>query len=225
MPRKSIQNICVIGAGRFGEAVIRQLLTMKVSLLVVDKDEANLKMFADLVDKLVVADAADTKTLKALGINDMDIVVVATNDNIEIVAALTELKVDNIIARAKSARHANVLQQIGVNVIIRPEQEAGVRTALLAANPNFAKYSKGLQELGDGFVMGTSLLTNPSLINKTIKECKFVEKGVSIVLIKRGAQSILPNGFSVLQAGDIITILGKVHDVTHVFGLMNKVTK
>ncbi|WP_029608759.1 potassium channel family protein [Mycoplasma simbae] len=222
MRKNSIQNIAVIGAGRFGQAVIKQLLKMKVSLLVVDKDEKNLKVFADSVDKLVLADAADTKSLKALGIKDMDIVVVATNDNIEIVAALTELKADNIIARAQSDRHANVLQQIGVKVIIRPEQEAGIRTALLAANPNFAKYSLGLQELGDGFVMGTTLLTNSKFVNKTLKECKFVEKGVSIVLIKRGAESILPSGFSILQQGDLITILGKVSDVTHVFGVLNK---
>ncbi|QBF34504.1 TrkA family potassium uptake protein [Mycoplasmopsis phocirhinis] len=222
MSKLQNQNICVIGAGRFGSAVIKQLLTMKVSLLVIDKDEMNLKAFKDTVNNLIIADAADTKSLKALGIEDMDIIVVATNENIEIVAALTELKINNIIARAHSERHANVLRQIGVKVIIKPEQEAGVRTALLAANPNFAKYSKDLQELGDGFVMGTTILSSSNFINKTLKECKFVEKGVSVVLIKRGTQSILPSGFSVLQKDDLITFLGKVDDVTHVFGLLNE---
>lgn len=223
MKKKSIQNICVIGVGRFGSAIIRQLLNTDVSLMVVDKDEKNLKPFSDTVDKLVIADAADPKTLKTLSITDMDIVVVATNDNIEIVAALFELKVTSIIARARSSRHANVLKQIGVNVIIRPEEEAGVRTALLAANPYFAKYSLDLQELRDGFVMGTTVLTSPKFINKTLKECKFVDKGVSVVLIKRASESILPNGHSILKEGDFITILGKIVDVTHVFGLLNNV--
>lgn len=39
MKKKVVQNICVIGVGRFGDAVIKQLLNMNVSLLVVDKDE------------------------------------------------------------------------------------------------------------------------------------------------------------------------------------------
>ncbi|AIA29528.1 potassium uptake protein KtrA [Mycoplasmopsis californica HAZ160_1] len=222
MRKKLNQNIAVIGAGRFGSAVINQLLTMNVSLLLIDRDEKNLKPFANRVDKLVVADGADPISLEALGIKDIDIVVVATNDNTEIVAALTELQVNNIIARAQSERHANVLRQIGVKTIISPEKEAGVRTALIAANPNFAKYSLGLQELGDGFVMGTTLLTSDKFINKTLKEAKFVEKGVSVVLIKRGAENILPSGYTMLQQGDLITILGKVSDVTHVFGILNK---
>ncbi|ENY68995.1 Potassium uptake protein KtrA [Mycoplasmopsis bovigenitalium 51080] len=223
MQKKVVQNICVIGVGRFGDAVIKQLLNMNVSLLVVDKDEKNLTHYSELVDKLVVADAAEPKALKSLGIQNMDMVVVATNDNIEIVAALTEIKVTNIIARAHSERHANVLKQIGVNVIIKPEQEAGMRTALLAANPNFAKYSMGLQELGDNFVMGTTSLTNPEYFDKSLKDCKFIEKGLSVVLIKRNSETILPSGFTMLQSADLITILGKVNDVVRAFEILNKV--
>nr|WP_318029006.1 NAD-binding protein [Mycoplasmopsis bovis] len=88
----------------------------------------------------------------------MDTVVVAVSDNIEIVAALLELNVKNLIVRAKSKTHARVLKQIGANVIIQPEYEAGVRTALIAANPNFMRFSQNLQEIGDNFVMGTNLL-------------------------------------------------------------------
>ncbi len=222
MLRKKKDDICVIGAGRFGSAVIGQLSKMNCSILLIDKDEESLKNFSDMVQKIVIADAADMRALKALNVQEIDTVVVAVPENIEIVATLLELKVKNIIARATSKRHARVLQQIGVNVIIRPEYEAGVRTALLAANPNFIKYSANLKEIGDGFVMGTTLLTNPKLIDKEIKNLNFYDSGISIVLIKRGAENILPNGLTVLKEGDLITILGKVEDVTQAFGLLNK---
>lgn len=143
--------------------------------------------------------------------------VVATNDNIEIVAALTEIKLQ-ILLPVHSERHANVLKQNRVNVIIKPEQEAGMRTALLAANPNFAKYSMGLQELGDNFVMGTTSTVYPEYFNKSLKDCKFIEKGLSVVLIKKKfRKTILPSGFTMLQSADLITILGKVNDVVHAF--------
>ncbi len=87
---------------------------------------------------------------------------------------------------------ARVLKQIGANVIIQPEYEAGVRTALIAANPNFMRFSQNLQEIGDNFVMGTTSLNSQFFEGKPIKEIKFRDLGVSVVLIKRGARSILP---------------------------------
>ncbi|TNK95793.1 potassium transporter KtrA, partial [Mycoplasmopsis pullorum] len=170
MNLKHKEDICVIGTGRFGQAIIGQLLKMNKSVFVIDKIEENVKMYANEVERAVVADAADMKALEALKIYQMETVVVAVPDNIEIVAALLELGIKNIIARATSKRHARVLKQIGVNVIIRPESESGIRTALIAANDNFIKYSQNLLELGDNFVVGTTIIKNVELDGKMIRE-------------------------------------------------------
>ncbi len=188
MAKKRNQDICIIGTGRFGSAVIGQLSKMDCSLLLVDSDEHVLNEYKDVAQKIVVADATNIKALKALNIAEMDTVVVAVSDNIEIVAALLELNVKNLIVRAKSKTHARVLKQIGANVIIQPEYEAGVRTALIAANPNFMRFSQNLQEIGDNFVMGTTSLNSQFFEGKPIKEIKFRDLGVSVVLIKRGAE-------------------------------------
>ncbi|MBZ4195602.1 potassium channel family protein [Mycoplasma tauri] len=222
MSKKRNKDICVIGAGRFGQAVINQLSKMDCSLLIVDSNEQRLSEYKDVAHKIVIADAANTKTLKALNIKEMDTVVVAVSDNIDIVAALLEMDINNIIVRARSRRHARVLKQIGVNVIIQPEYEAGLRTALIAANPNFMRFSQNLQEVGDGFVIGTTSLNNAKYEGKTIKEVKFYDYGVSVVLIKRGAKSILPGGLTTLEKGDIMTLIGKVQDVTNALGELNK---
>ncbi|WP_027335005.1 potassium channel family protein [Mycoplasmopsis felifaucium] len=222
MRRNSQQDICVIGVGRFGSSVINQLAKMNKSLLLIDKNEELLKEFTDVAQKVVVADAANMKSLKALNIQEMDTVIVAVPENIEIVAALLELNVKNIIARAQTHRHARVLKQIGVNIIIQPEYEAGVRTALIASNQNFIKFSQNLQEIGNGFVMGSTTLNNEKYNNKNIKDIKFHDKRVSVVLIKRGSQNILPSGLTTLEKGDLLTLVGKVEDVTDVLGELNQ---
>ncbi len=117
---------------------------------------------------------------------------------------------------------ARVLKQIGANVIIQPEYEAGVRTALIAANPNFMRFSQNLQEIGDNFVMGTTSLNSQFFEGKPIKEIKFRDLGVSVVLIKRGARSILPSGLTTLERGDLLTLIGKVEDVTVMLAELNK---
>ncbi|ADR25420.1 potassium channel family protein [Mycoplasmopsis bovis] len=222
MAKKRNQDICIIGTGRFGSAVIGQLSKMDCSLLLVDSDEHVLNEYKDVAQKIVVADATNIKALKALNIAEMDTVVVAVSDNIEIVAALLELNVKNLIVRAKSKTHARVLKQIGANVIIQPEYEAGVRTALIAANPNFMRFSQNLQEIGDNFVMGTTSLNSQFFEGKPIKEIKFRDLGVSVVLIKRGARSILPSGLTTLERGDLLTLIGKVEDVTVMLAELNK---
>ncbi|KKB27001.1 Potassium uptake protein, integral membrane component, KtrA [Mycoplasmopsis meleagridis] len=220
--KKKNEDICVIGAGRFGSAVISQLIKMDSSIMIIDKNEEVLKNYTNQVEKIVIGDAADIKTLKALNIKNMDTVVVSISDNIEIVASLLELKVSNIIARATSKRHALVLKQIGVNVIIQPEYEAGIRTAILAANSNFIKYSKNLQEIANGFVMGTTYVTNNQILNKEIKDLKFNDLGISVVLIKRETQFILPNGFTTILPNDLLTIIGKVSDVNNAISIFNE---
>ncbi|TNK83606.1 potassium transporter KtrA [Mycoplasmopsis pullorum] len=222
MNLKHKEDICVIGTGRFGQAIIGQLLKMNKSVFVIDKIEENVKMYANEVERAVVADAADMKALEALKIYQMETVVVAVPDNIEIVAALLELGIKNIIARATSKRHARVLKQIGVNVIIRPESESGIRTALIAANDNFIKYSQNLLELGDNFVVGTTIIKNVELDGKMIRELALNNKAVTIILIKRNEKSMRAQGDTKIFLDDLVSLVGKVEDVTNVLGLFNE---
>ncbi|MDI3048064.1 TrkA family potassium uptake protein [Metamycoplasma hyosynoviae] len=215
------RDICIIGLGRFGSTIADKLLedkNHKIKLALVDSNEKQLLTYKDEVDAIYVADAGEKKTLEAINIIDFDVVIVATSDNIEIVAALCEIGTNKIIARATSKRHANVLKQIGVSSIINPEDEAGKKTALLVANPSFTLYSQMLVELQDGYVTGSTYVKNSSLEGKTIAELNFREKyEVSIVIVKRGSESHLPSGNFKLEKNDLITLIGTTESVTQVF--------
>ena len=203
MATKKSREICIIGLGRFGSAIADQLLKdkkNKIKLVLIDKDEKHLIPFKDEVNAIYVADAAER--------------------NIEITAALSEVGAKKIIARANSKRHANVLKQIGVNIIISPEEEAGQRAALLVANPSFTLYSQMVVELQDGYVTGSTYIKNPALIGKMIKDLRFREQHeVLIVIVKRGTRSFLPAGTFTLQKDDLITIVGATDDVIDIFDL------
>ncbi|AWX42871.1 potassium uptake protein [Metamycoplasma cloacale] len=223
---KKSRNICVIGLGRFGTAVVEELLSDEhnnIRLALIDTEEKSLFKFKDQVASIYVADAADQKTLEAINITDFDAVIVASSDNIEIVASLAEIGVTKIIARATSNRHARVLKQIGVSQIIRPEEEAGKRTALIVSNPNFTTYSESLIELQDDYVTGSLFVTNPKMFNQKLKDLGFRNKyHVSVVLVKRNSQTFLPSGDFELNEGDLLTIIGKVEHVSKVFEYCRK---
>ena len=223
MFKKNNKNsICIIGVGRFGSAVIDELLNQDIPILAIDFDEKELSKYANIpLITTIIGDASDLKTLQKLGINEIETVIVGTPNNIEIVAILLELNVEHIIARASSDGHARVLKQIGVNLIVRPEKESGTRTALIATNSNFIKFSRSLTELGDGFVIGSTQLLDAKYTNIPLKNLQFNRFNVSIILVKRANESFLPTADFVLNLGDELTIVGEISNVTKIFGLLN----
>lgn len=216
------KDICVIGMGRFGNAVASKLIDLEQNVLTIDRDEQKLLQLKDRTASSIIMDAADMNALKAAGVANIDTVVVGVGDNIEIIAALLELKIKHIIARAKTHRHARVLRQIGVDVIIRPEEESGTRTALIATNANFINFSHSLKEIGDGFVIGSTTVKNEKYIDVQLKELSLNKKGITIVLVKNNSTSVLPNGLLKLNKDSVVTIVGKVEHVTKFIGLLNK---
>ncbi|TDV24117.1 trk system potassium uptake protein TrkA [Mycoplasmopsis mustelae] len=221
MKYRQSKDIAVIGLGRFGSAVVDELIKLGKQITLIDDSPEKLKLYEDDAQRLIVGDAAETKLLRSIGIEKIETVIVAVPDNIEIIASLLEMNVKNIIARATSRRHARVLRQIGVSVIIRPEQEAGTRAALIASNQKFILYSNDLQELGNGFVLGTSEIKNPKIFNMTIKDLNLNSYGITIVLIKTNNTKIRPTGDTVLNPNDQVTVIGEIDNVTAAFEWFN----
>lgn len=210
------KDICVIGVGRFGQSIVEQLIELKKQVLAIDIDENRLIQVSRITDT-AIADGADVEGLKSLGIHLFNTVIVANTDNIEIVAALIELGVRHVIAKAKSQRHERVLRQIGVDVIVKPEVEAGIRTALIATNSNFIKYSELLQEIGDGYAIGSTIVNDMAWLGKPLKDLNFKKLGVNIVSIKTGTKVSIPSGNTILQKDDLITLIGKIANITKAF--------
>lgn len=220
--QKNIEDVCVIGIGRFGEAVVRQLVEMKVNVLALDKDENNLKDISRITNVAVV-EGTDVQALKALGVNNFKTVIVGSSENIETVATLMEIGVPHLIVKAKNALHEKVLKQIGVNVIVMPEREAGIRTALIATSENFIKYSQNLQEIGDGYALGSTIVRSRDWFGKQLKDIKFNSTfGVSVVSIRRDGKVYLPSGDATIEEDDLITLIGRIQNITHIFGTLNE---
>lgn len=214
------KDVCVIGIGKFGQAIVEQLIELRTHVLAIDQDERNLIQVSRITDT-AIADGADIEGLKALGIDKFRTVIVANSNNIEIVAALMEMGVKHIIAKANSVRHERVLKQVGVDVIVRPEAEAGVRTALIATNSNFIKYSELLQEIGDGYAIGSTVVNDLHWTDKQLKDLNFAKLGVNIVSIKTGSKVQIPSGATKLRVGDLVTIIGKIENITKAFAELN----
>lgn len=138
------KSIAVLGLGKYGMSLVRELNKIGVDVLAVDRDESVVKEIADYCTEAVCADLEDENSLLSLGLKDMDIVVVAIGDNLEAsimsVLVAKEQGVPRILAKSSSERMSVILNKVGADTVIQPEKYAGKRSAVILASETMLDY-------------------------------------------------------------------------------------
>lgn len=131
MPR----SILVVGLGRFGGAMADTLMELGHEVLGVDRDPDRVARFADRLTHTAEVDTSDIEALRQLGAADMAHAVVAIGTYLEAsvltVAALVDLGVEDIWAKAITVEHKSILERVGAHHVVLPEVDMGRRVAHL----------------------------------------------------------------------------------------------
>jgi trk system potassium uptake protein TrkA len=126
-------DIVVIGLGRFGSSLGAELVVLGHRVLGIDADAELVQRQASIFTQTVAADATDIEALRQLGVQDFSNAVVAIGTDIEssvlCVAALNDLGIRDIWAKAVSDAHGRILERVGADHVVQPERDMGVRTA------------------------------------------------------------------------------------------------
>ncbi len=185
-------KFCVIGCGRFGYHVAVTLAKQGMEVLAIDANETIIASIKDKVTQAICMQVRDEESLEAIGIKDMDTVIVAMGENfaqsILITALLKkQLNVPTVIARSISKIHEKILRLVGADQVASPERELGIRLASTLSFPFI-----DLVQVTEKFAI-TQLRAPQGFIGKTISElqlrknrhviCIGVKKGTDIVLI------------------------------------------
>lgn len=204
-----MKSYVVIGLGRFGQTLARQLCMLGAEVLAMDVNHDLVQQVADDVTHAVVGDAQDKDVLRALGVRDFDCAIVAIGSNLAAsvltVMNLQELEAPYIICKAHDETHRRVLEKLGVQRVVIPEQENAARLARSLHSHNVLDYIELSEDYG--------ILEIPapnSWIGKTLKELNIRAKlGVNIIAVESGRQTnVSPSADYLIQAGDIMVVLG-----------------
>ncbi|PDO10070.1 MAG: potassium uptake system protein [Candidatus Reconcilbacillus cellulovorans] len=208
------RQFAVIGLGRFGSSLARELVRLDYEVLGIDKCEAIINDMKEELTHAVVADATDEDALRALGVRNFDCAVVAIGDDIQasVMAAilLKDLGVRQVIAKAITELHGKVLERIGVDRVVFPERDMGVRVAHQLASPNLLDYIGLSREYTIA-----ELAVPRRLAGRTIRELDLRRRfGCSVVAInKRGGVVITPSPDDVIEEKDVMVVIGKNEQV------------
>ncbi|MFH1540609.1 MAG: TrkA family potassium uptake protein [Elusimicrobiota bacterium] len=225
-----MEQIAVIGLGTFGIAVAKELSKRGIQVLAIDTNERKIQEISSFITQAVVADSTDEKSIRELGLSDFNTAIIAIGDNREasILTSLIlkEVGVKNIVVKGLDDIHAKVLQKIGVDKIVFPERDMGIKLAEMLLSPNIIEKI----ELSPEYNMAEVIV--PQLfIDKTIKDVDVRAKyNLHIIGIKRKIPYIKDNGETdfkeelfiappaseILQDGDILVLIGRYTDIDKV---------
>lgn len=213
------KTFAVIGLGRFGASLARTLVDMGHTVLGIDASEQKVEAMASTLGRIVQADATDLVALRALRIQEYDVVVVAIGDPMEasIISTLNckELGVRTLVAKAMDEQHGTVLERVGATRVVFPQRDMGARVAHNLVAGGILDYVR----LSPDHSMA-ELLAAPLLIGHSLQELNLrARHGLNVMAIRRGKRVIVsPRPDEVIREGDVLVVIGLSDGITKVQG-------
>lgn len=204
-----MKSCVVIGLGRFGSEVARELCRQGCQVLAMDVNQELVSQIANDVTHAVVGDGQDKGVLRALGVREFDCGVIAIGDDLAasvlVTMNLKELGVAQVICKAHDETHRRVLEKLGADRVVIPEQEQGARLARSLSSRNVLDYIELSQEYGI-----IEIPVPGSWRDKSLKELNVrAALGLNILAIRRGGQiNVSPGADFIFEQQDIVVVLG-----------------
>ncbi len=205
-----MKQFAVIGLGRFGTSVAKTLTMMGYEVLVIDDDQEKIQEIVNEVTHAVQADAKDEKALKALGIRNFDVVIVAIGKDIEsnilVTVLLKELGVKFVVAKARTELQGKVLAKVGADKVVFPERDMGIKVAHSLVSSNVLDHI----ELSPNYSI-LEVVAPDILVGKTLRESALRRNfGVTVMAIKRGREILVsPSPDEPIQEEDVLVAIGE----------------
>jgi trk system potassium uptake protein TrkA len=206
-------EIIVIGLGRFGSALSHSLIDMGHEVLGLDLDAENVREHTDVLTHVAEVDTTNVRALRQLGVADATTVIVCIGADVEAsvltTAALSDLEVPNIWAKAMTEPHGRILSRVGAHNVVFPEAEMGARVAHLVTG-QLLEYLA----LDEDFVL-VEMVSPTTIVGVPLGESNLRrDHRVTIVCHKpAGAGFTHADRDTVLSPSDLIVVAGTRHHI------------
>ena len=204
-----MKSCVVIGLGQFGRRLASQLFDMGCDVLAIDTDGKAVQMVADHVTRAVTADAKNREVLKRLGVEECDSGIITIGSDLSASALITmnlqALGVPEIICKAKDETNGEVLEKLGADKVIIPEQDMAMRLAKSLVTPNILETITLSKEFGM-----IEMKVPEDWVGHTLGELNIRARyDINIIAVKQGETvRVSPTAQYRFDADNIMIILG-----------------
>jgi len=190
----AMERFAVIGLGRFGSRLAKNLAASGAEVIAIDRDRAIVEELRDQVTIAIAMDATDDQALKIQGVDQVDTAIVGMGHNFEASALTTVvlkgLRIRRVISRASNPIQGRILSRIGADSIVSPEDESADRWS----HRLLAPFTIDHVELARDYAL-VQIPTPEPWHNKDLATLQLRKNhNVTVVAIKRRVTSSSPSG-------------------------------
>ena len=187
-----IKTYAVLGLGRYGTAVAKELVKNGADVIAVDKNEQIVQDSSVYLPICKCADITDPEVISELGISNADVVIVAMASSLEgSILAITlckEAGVKTVIAKCANETHRKILKRVGADTVVFPENESGTRLAKNLLTSGFTD----ILTLSDDLSL-VELAARDEWVGKSLKELNLRKKyTVNVVAFRKNGKITAP---------------------------------
>ena len=214
--RKELTQFAVIGLGRFGSSLTRALNKSRVDVMAIDIDKDKIDAISDYCTHCAITDASDEDNLRALGINNFDVAVICMGNNMQASVLTTlackELGVPLVICKANNKSHKKILEKLGADLVVVPEEDMAKKLATKLTNP----LMNDMMELSQNFAIA-EIDVPKKWADRTLIDLDIRRKyNVTILLVKQGDKILTsPGGDCKLMGNGSIILGGDPDSIKH----------
>lgn len=211
-----MKRFAVIGLGKFGFHVAKELFNDGNEVIAIDKSPELVQNIDPFCTEAVVLDASDKDKLRALGLDEVDAVVVSIGSDVSSSVLLTlhlqELGVKKVLAKAVNEDHAKVLRKVGATEVIHPEMAMALKVAQGLSRPNILDFIP----LSEDYQL-VQIAPPSKFMGKSLKQLDLRAKyNINVIAVKEIIPDntvVVPSADFVIKDSDILIILGKTSDI------------
>ncbi len=212
-----MKSILIIGMGRFGRHLCRNLAQLGNQIMIVDEVEENLEGMLPYVVSAKIGDCTNVSVLESLGISNFDLcfVCIGTNfqSSLEITSLVKELGGRYVISKANRDIHAKFLLRNGADEVIYPDRDIAEKMAVRYSADHVFDYIELTEEY--------SIYEIPPLpiwVGKSLKESGIRNRHkISVLATKKDEDAnLLPPADYIIKADEHLMVIGKKTDIDRI---------
>ena len=215
-------NIIIVGLGKLGVTLTKQLINEGHSITVVDINNEKVASVVDTYDVMgVCGNGVTCETLETAGASKAKLIISATaSDEVNILCCLIANKMgtENTIARVRNPDYAAQMQflrnELGISMVVNPEYETANEISRIIRFPsaaNLDSFARGKIEIARVRIHSDNIFCNMP-IHEIRKKCK---AKILICAVQREEDVYIPSGDFVLRCDDTISITGTRAEISH----------
>lgn len=203
--------VAVFGIGRFGLSLVNTLYDSGIDVMAVDGNPAVIEKMQNKATYAMVADLKDADSIKGLGLENMDVVVVAMGSDLQAsimsVMVSKEVGVPLVMAKAADERMGQILKKVGADKVLFPEEESGSRTARILMSDSFLEFF----DIDENLCL-VEIKAKKEWVGKNLMELDFRKKykmNVIAIKDKNKAKSFVDPNKPLEEDSELIVVIDK----------------